>query len=147
MTSDVSGVVSYFTDNGDGTLASTSTYFVSGTINYVTGVFSRTSTTDLSGYASTMVHTVSYTRYQNNTTPAAGVTTSASGSFTANIAVPNVSDGIYVVTAIDASGNIASSNLSVAQTIPEGLNIGVMVLLSSVAVLVGSPYFRKRLKI
>jgi hypothetical protein len=94
-----------------------------------------------------MVHTVSYTRYQNNTTPAAGVTTSASGSFTANIAVPNVSDGIYVVTAIDASGNIASSNLSVAQTIPEGLNIGVMVLLSSVAVLVGSPYFRKRLKI
>jgi hypothetical protein len=145
MTSNVGGVVSSYTDNGDGTLASTGTYFVSATINYVTGVFSRISTADLSGYD--MTHTVSYTRYQNNTTPAAGVTTDASGSFTASITVPSVANGNYVVTAIDTQGNRATATLGVDSAIPEGLTIGVMVLLSSVAVIVGSRYFRKRSRI
>jgi hypothetical protein len=145
LMSDTSGVVSYYTDNGDGTLASTSTYFVSGTINYATGVFSRTSTTDLSSY--TLIHTASYTRYQNNTTPAAGVTTLASGSFTASITVPSVANGNYNVTAIDTSGNRATATLGVDSAIPEGLTFGVMMLLSSVAVVVGSRYFRKRSRI
>jgi hypothetical protein len=145
VSSDTNVVESDYTDNGDGTLSTSSTYSVSPFVNYVTGAFGRSSTSDWSSY--TVVFTASYTYYQYTVTPAGGVTTTASGAFTTNIIVPNVNTGTYAVTAIDASGNIASSNLSVAQTIPEGLNIGVMVLLSSVAVLVGSPYFRKRLKI
>ena len=141
LESDTAGVVSYYTDNGDGTLSSTSTYFVSGTINYATGVFSRTSTADLSSY--TLIHTANYTRYQNNVTPVAGVTTDASGAFTASITVPTVANGNYAITAIDAQGNIKVGT-SMVGVIPEGLTIGVMVLLSSVATLVGSRYFRKR---
>jgi len=144
--SDVSGVGSDYTDNGDGTLASTSTYFVSGTINYVTGVFSRISTSDLSSY--TIVQTASYTYYQYNVTPAAGVTTDGSGAFSASITVPVVADENYTVTAVDTQGNLAVATLSVDVTIiPESLNLGLVLLLSTVMVVVSFRYFRKRQKI
>lgn len=144
MQSDVSGVVVDYTDNGDGTLASTSAYFVSGTINYANGTFSRTSTTDLSGYIATAIHTVAYTYYQHNVTPAAGVTTSAGGTFSASITVPAVADGNYVVTAVDTAGNKATQTLNV---VPEGLTLGVMLTLSTIAVIVSTRYFRKQPKI
>ncbi len=137
---DTSGTGSDWTDNGDGTLASSSSYSAGGTVNYVTGVFGRTSTLDLSSYALTA--TCSYTYYQYKVTPAAGVATTASGAFTTNITVPTVAAGNYVITAIDASGARATNTLIVStQPIPEGLSIGAIVLLS-VAVVVGSRYSR-----
>lgn len=145
MHSDVEGVASDYTDNGDGTLASTSTYFVSGTINYTSGAFSRISTTDLSSY--TIVQTASYRYYEYNVTPAAGVTASPSGTFTTSVTVPSVANGNYNVTAIDTAGNRAYATLTVDSTIPEGLTIGVMVSLSTVAVIVSTRHFRKRPRI
>jgi hypothetical protein len=146
VSSDTSVVESDYTDNGDGTLASSSTYALNPFVNYVTGAFGRSSTSDWSSY--TVVYTASYTYYTYNVTPAAGVTTLASGTFTASITVPTVASGIYVVTAIDTSGNRATSNLSVGSTIPEeGLTIGVVVMLSTFAVVVSSRYFHKRPKL
>jgi hypothetical protein len=147
LTSDTTsggGVVTDYTDNGDGTLSSTSTYFVSGTINYVTGQWSRTSSVDLTGIV--QIYSANYTRYQYSVTPAAGVTTLSSGVFTASITVPGVADGIYNVTAVDAQGNRATAILGVP-IIPESFSFGVVVLLSSVAVMVGSFCFRKRSRI
>ena len=145
MHSDVSGTTSEWTDLGNGTIIGSGTYAVAGNVNYVTGVFSRSSTTDISSY--TIVFTASYTYYQYNVTPAAGVTTLASGTFTASITVPAVANGNYNVTAIDTAGNRAFKNLTVDSTIPEGLTIGIMVSLSTAAVIVSSRYFRKRPKI
>ncbi|HEX9862520.1 MAG TPA: hypothetical protein VGB11_04460 [Candidatus Bathyarchaeia archaeon] len=135
------GVVTDYTDNGDGTLASISPYFVEGFINYVTGNWSRTSTIDLTGLE--QAYSASYTYYTYNVTPAAGVTTGGSGAFTASITVPIVADGSYTVTAVDTQGNVATSTLVVDHLIPEGLTVGVMVALSSVAVVVGTRYFKK----
>lgn len=137
-----SGLINYdVIDNGAGGLQSSSSILASGTINYATGQYSTYSTMDPSGY--TVIKTARYTRYQYNVAPAASITTSASGSFSANITVPSVANGNYNVTAIDASGKLATSSLSVDIAIPEGLTIGVMVLLSSFAVLVSSRHFRK----
>lgn len=144
LQSDVEGVIVQYTDNGDGTLSSTSTYFVSGTINYVTGVFSRTSTTDLSSY--TIIHTANYTRYQHNVTSAGGVTTNAAGAFTCSITVPSMPNGVYSITAISTQGNRAVASLGVDSSIPEGFTIGAMLMLSSVALIVGSHYLRKQSK-
>jgi hypothetical protein len=148
LTSDTTaggGVVTEYTDNGDGTLSSTSPYFVEGTINYVTGQFSRTSSVDLTDIV--QIYSANYTRYTYNVTPSAGATTGPSGTFTAAITVPSVANGNYNVTAIDTQGNRATATLAVDDTVPEGLTIGVMVLLSSVAVIVSSRYFRKQPKI
>ncbi len=141
LLSDTSGVQITYTDNGDGTLSCESAYFVEGTINYTSGVFSRTSTVDLSGYE--LIHIANYTCYENSVTPEAGVTTDPSGNFTASITVPSVVNGDYDVTAIDDQGNFATSTLPF-EVIPEGLTFGVMVLLSSVSVLVGSHYIWNR---
>ena len=143
MQSDTSSLLVDYTDNGDGTLASTSTFFVSGSINYANGTFSRTSTTDLTQYSETFIHTAAYTYYTYNVTPVAGVTTGGSGAFTASITVPIVTDGSYTVTAVDTQGNVATSTLVVDHIIPEGLTVGVMVLLSAVAVIVSTRYFKK----
>jgi hypothetical protein len=143
--SDVGGVTSDWTDNGDGTLSSTSTYFAGGTVNYISGEFGRSSTTDLTGMD--IVFTANYTHYAYSVTPAAGATTTAAGVLTASITVPSVANGNYNVTAIDSQGNRASATLVVDSAIPEGLTIGVMVLLSSVAMVAGARYFRKRPKI
>ena len=145
LTSDTSmsgGVVTDYTDNGDGTLASTSPYFVEGTINYVTGNWSRTSSVDLTGLE--QVYSAAYTYYTYNVTPATGVTTLGSGTFTASITVPSVANGNYAVTAVDTQGNVATATLVVDNTIPEGLTIGVMVMLSAVAVVLSTRYFRKQ---
>jgi hypothetical protein len=142
VSSDTNVVESDYTDNGDGTLSTTSTYALNPFVNYVTGEFGRSSTTDWSSY--TVVYTASYTYYQYNVTPAAGVTTSPSGTFTTSITVPNVANGDYNVTAVDSQGNRAWATLSVSSAIPEGLTVGVMVLLSTVAVIVSTRYFRKR---
>ena len=142
VSSDTNVVESNYYDNGDGTLATDSTYSIGHFVNYVTGQFGRSSTSAWDGY--TVVFTASYTYYQYNVTPGAGVTTSPSGAFSADITVPSaIASGAYNVTAIDVSGNHATSTLTVDSTIPEGLTIGVIVLLSSFAAIVSSR-FRKR---
>jgi hypothetical protein len=87
---------------------------------------------------------INYTYYTYNVTPAAGVTTLASGTFSASITVPTVTDGNYVVTAVDTAGNKATQTLNV---VPEGLTLGVMLALSTIAVIVSTRYFRKQPKI
>jgi len=144
VSSDTNVVESNYYDNGDGTLATDSTYSIGHFVNYVTGQFGRSSTSAWDGY--TVVFTASYTYYQYNVTPAAGVTTSESGAFSADITVPSVANGAYNVTALDMSGNRATSSLTVDSTIPEGLTIGVVVLLSSFVALVSSR-FRERSRI
>lgn len=147
LTSDTTasgGQISTYTDNGDGTLTGSFAGAV-GTINYTTGQWSRTSTVDLTGY--TQVYSATYIRYEYNVTPAAGVNTTASGTFTAPITVPAVANGNYNVTAIDTLGDHAYATLIVNSAIPEGLTIGVMVLVSTVAVVVSLFYFRKQPKI
>ena len=139
-----SGMVSIYNDNGDGTTSGSFEGAV-GTINYVTGVWTRTTTVDVTGIAAN--YSATYMRYQYNVTSAAGVTTSASGTFTASITVPAVANGNYNVTSIDTQGNRAVATLNVNSAIPESLTIGVVMLLSSVAVVVSSRYFLKRPRI
>ena len=145
MTSNTEGVLVDYWDNGDGTLGSSSTYFVSGSINYTSGEFNRVSSTDLSSY--TLIHTVDYTCYRNDTTPVEGVTTDGSGVFTTNITVPYIWNGTETVTAIDGTGNMASSDFTVVGSdvvIPEPLTIGAIVLLSSAALVVSFYWLRKK---
>jgi hypothetical protein len=139
-----SGMVSYYTDNGDGTTTGPLDGMV-GTIDYVTGNWSRTTTVDVTDIPTN--YTASYTYFANDVTPAAGVTTLGSGAFSASITVPSVANGVYTVTAMDTQGNMAVSSLTVDNTIPEGLTVGLMVLLSTVAVIVSIRYFRKQPKI
>jgi hypothetical protein len=144
---DVSGTTSEYFDKDppDGTLYTESTYAVDPRVNYVNGTFGRRSTADWSSFTDVFVY-ASYTYYTYNVTPAAGVTTLASGAFSASITVPSVDDGSYAVTAVDTAGNMATATLNVDSTIPEGLTLGVMLLLSTVAVVVSIRYFRKRPK-
>jgi hypothetical protein len=128
-------------DPPDGTLYTESTYAINPFVNYVTGEFGRSSSSDWSAY--TVTFTASYTYYTYNVTPVAGVTTLASGTFTASITVPSVADGNYVVTAVDTAGNKATANLNV---VPEGLTLGVMLTLSTIAVIISTRYFRKQPK-
>jgi len=139
-----SGMVAYYNDDGDGTTTGPQEG-MEGTINYTTGVWTRVTTVDVTGIPTN--YTATYTRYAYNATPAAGVTTLASGTFTASITVPAVANGNYNVTAIDTQGNRAVATLTVDSAIPEGLTIGVMLSLSTVAVIVSTRYFRKRPKI
>jgi hypothetical protein len=140
------GLLTYvITDNGNGTLASTNSYFANGTMNYVTGQYIRYSTEDAGSFP--IVVTADYTRYQYNATPSATVNTTASGTFNVAITVPAVANGNYDVTAIDAQGNRAVATLAVSSAIPEVLPIGVIMLLSSFSVIAGSRYFRKRPRI
>lgn len=136
------GIVSTYTDNGDGTTLWSYDGTPMGTINYTTGEWSRSSTVDVSGIDTN--YSATYTRYEFNVTPAAGVTTLASGAFSASITVPTVANGEYAVTAIDTAGNIATATLTVDSAIPEGLTLGVMLALSTIAVIVSTRYFRKR---
>lgn len=137
MHSNVGGMESDWIDLGNGTIAAEGfVYAAGGFINYVTGEFGRNSTTDITDYEKTF--TASYTYYAYNVTPAGGVTTNAAGAFSASITLPNVTDGNYVVTAVDTAGNKATATLNV---IPEGLNIGVMLTLSTIVVIVS--YFSK----
>jgi hypothetical protein len=147
LTSDTSaggGLVSTYTDNGNGTLSG-SFEGATGTINYVTGVWTRMTTVDVTGIATN--YGATYTRYQFNVTPAGGAATDGAGAFTASITVPTVTSGTYTVTAIDTNGNIATSSLVVSvDTVPESWSMGVVMLISAVAVVIGAGYFRKRPK-
>jgi hypothetical protein len=138
------GLITYVVnDNGDGTLSSTSQYFGPGsTVNYTSGQYTSYSTSDPGIY--TVATYANYTRYEYDVTPAAGVTTLASGAFAASITVPSVANGNYTVTAIDTAGNVATATLN---TIPEGLTLGVMLLVLSVAAVVSTRYFRKQPKL
>jgi hypothetical protein len=144
---DVDGITSNYWDKDppDGTLESDSTYAVKPNVNYVNGTYGRRSTSDWSGFTAPYV-LVSYTYYTYNVTPAAGVTTTGAGAFSASITVPSVANGAYTVTAVDTAGNIATSTLTVDNTIPEGWTFGVMLLASSVVAIVGTRYFRKNPK-
>jgi hypothetical protein len=125
-----------------GVLTTTATSISSATINYVSGKYTSYTTVDPSSF--TIIHTSRYTSYQNNVTPSTGITTSTDGSFSASIIVPAVANGSYVITAISATGNLATSNLSVnTQPVPEGFSTGLVMLLSVVAVLFGSIYLSK----
>ncbi len=142
---DVDGVTSNYWDKTppDGTLDTDSGYAIDPRVNYVNGSFNRKSTADWSTWLAPYV-LVNYTYYTYNVTPAAGVTTNAGGTFSASITVPTVTDGNYVVTAVDTAGNKATQTLNV---VPEGLTIGVMLALSTIAVIVSTRYFRKQPKI
>jgi hypothetical protein len=140
---DVDGITSeYFDDYANGTLNTTSTYAIDPFINYVTGEFGRYSSADWSGFSDPWVY-ITYTYYQNMT-PAGGVTTDSSGEFTASTEVSaDIVNGEYSVTAVDEKGNFATST-ETFEKIPEGLTFGVMMLVSSVAVLVGYRYLWNR---
>ena len=142
---DVSDVTSdYYDSYANGTLATTSTYAVNPFVNYVTGEFGRSTNSPWDGYI--VSFTANYTYYQYNVTPAAGVNTTASGAFSTSFTVPGaVTNGNYGVTVLDTVGNIAVGSLAVDVAIPENLTIGAVVLLSSIAVIVGSRYIKKRL--
>jgi pimeloyl-ACP methyl ester carboxylesterase len=99
-------------DYGNGSLGDPLNISRNGTINYVTGQYTRFMNAPISS-TNLIVHLVNYTRYQYNLTPASGVTTNSAGAFTANITVPNTSNGTYPITVIDSNGNIATSNLTV----------------------------------
>lgn len=85
VSSDTSVVESDYTDNGDGTCTSSSTYAVSPFVNYVTGQFGRSTNSAWDTF--TVVYTATYTHYQYNVTSTGGITTNPSGGFTASITV------------------------------------------------------------
>jgi len=137
---DVDGTTSEYFDNGNGTLWTESFFARDPRVNYATGEFGRRSDADWSGFSDPWAY-ITYTYYTHNVTPAAGVNTTAAGAFSASITVPTDIDGDLTLTVVDTVGNIATSNLTV---VPEGLTIGVMLVLSTVAVIVSIRYFRKR---
>ena len=143
VSSDTNVVESDYTDKGDGTLATDSTYALNPFINYATGAFGRSTTSAWDGY--TVVFTATYTGYQYNVTLAGNPSTTSSGTFTATITVPaGLANGNYNVTAIDSGGARAVATLTVNNAIPEVLPVGTIMLLTMLAVASGSWYFRKR---
>jgi len=133
-----------FTDKGDGTFSTSSTYDAGSYLNYVTGSFGRSSTMDLS--SSELVFTVGYKYYQYNVTMSATNSTAA-GTFSAQITLPTtIPNGNYVLTAIDTSGTTATATLNIDNTIPipEGFSLGLVIVLSAAAVMVSLRFFRKQ---
>jgi hypothetical protein len=141
VSSSSSTIESDYTDNGDGTLASSSTYAISPFVNYVTGIFGRSSNSAWDGY--TVTYIAAYTRYQYNATPTAGITTNSTGGFTATITIPSVATGVYAVTAIDPNGTIATANVGISATVPESLTVGTVMVLSLVVVVATQVLLRK----
>jgi hypothetical protein len=139
------GIQSTYTDRGDGTCMWSYDGSVMGLINYVTGVWYRATTVDVSGIAA--LYSATYTYYQYNATPAAGINTGATGTFTASITVPMaLTNGNYNVTAVDTSGNKATTTLTVNGAVPEILPIGLVALLAGAAVIAGSRHSTKLAK-
>ncbi|MCW4000949.1 MAG: hypothetical protein NWE93_11990 [Candidatus Bathyarchaeota archaeon] len=144
VSSDSSVVESDYTDNGDGTLTSSSTYALNPFVDYVTGAFGRSTTSAWDGY--TVVFTANYTYYTYSVTPVAGVTTSGSGAFSTSVTIPSaMPQGTTTVTAFDNKGNRGTATLNV-DVIPEGFSIGFVVALSATAVVVGTHFLRKQPK-
>lgn len=141
----VDGAETDFTDKGDGTMSTTSTYDAGSYLTYVTGAFGRSSTMDLS--SSTVIFTAAYKYYQYNATPPGNQNSTATGTFSFQITVPpGLANGDYTVTAMDTSGNTATATLTVNNVIPEDLPLFGVLLLSSVAVIVSLMVLRKRPK-
>jgi hypothetical protein len=137
------GIQSTYSDRGDGTCTWSYDGSVMGLINYVTGVWYRATTVDVTGIAA--LYSATYTYYQYNVTSAAGVTTNSAGGFTTTITVPTaVTNGNYNVTAVDSSGSKGVQSLTVSGVIPEGIPSVLIMLLTATAVIAGSYYFRKR---
>ena len=131
-----------FTDKGDGTFSTSSTYDAGSWLYYPTGVFGRSSTMDLSG--SEVIFTATYKYYQYNVTPPGNPNSTSTGAFTLTITVPTgLANGNYNVTAMDTSGNIAVAVLTVNSAIPETLPWNVILLLSAFAMIAGVRLFRK----
>lgn len=136
-----------FTDKGDGTFSTSSTYDAGSYLNYVTGSFGRSSTMDLS--ESTIVFTVGYKYYQYNVTMTATNSTAA-GAFSIQATLPTgIPNGNYVLTAMDTSGNTATTTLTVDNSIPipEGFSLAFVILLSAAAVILSIRFFRKQPKV
>ena len=132
-----------FTDKGDGTFSTSSTYDAGSWLYYPTGVFGRSSTMDLSG--SEVIFTATYKYYQYNVTPPGNPNSTSTGAFTLTTTVPTgLANGNYNVTAIDTSGNIATAVLIVNSAIPEVMPLGTIMLLTIFAVAAGSWYVRRR---
>ena len=146
VTSETNVVESDYYDNGDGTLNTESTYAIDPFVNYVTGEFGRSSSSSWETF--TAEFQASYTYYQFNVTPAAGVPTDGSGAFTVNFTVPEIWNGTEPVTVVDEAGNMATSDFTIygSDIIPEALTIGALVLLSSTALIVSLYCLRKRSK-
>jgi hypothetical protein len=141
VSSSSSTIESDYTDNGDGTLNSSSTYAISPFVNYVTGEFGRSSNSAWDGY--TVTYTAAYTRYQYSVTPAPGITTNSTGGFTTTITIPSVANGVYAVTAVDINGTIATAYVGVGVVVPESLTVGAVMALSFVVLAATSILLRK----
>jgi hypothetical protein len=143
----ITGSAPLVTDDGAGTLyLGDSGNIFSNAMNYALGNYHRdgVSGTNPADY----LLTASYTSYQYSLTSFGGITTDGSGTFSASFSVPPAAaNGNYNVTAIGASGNVAVATLNVDNTIPEGLPLGAILLLSSAAVAAVSWCFRKRPRI
>jgi hypothetical protein len=112
----------------------------------MTGVWTRTTTVDVTGIEAN--YSATYTCYQYNVTSPSGVTSNSAGSFTTTITVPlAVANGNYAVTAIDTSGNRGVLSLTVSGVIPETFPVAIIMLLTATAFVAASYTFRKRPKI
>jgi hypothetical protein len=136
------GIVSTYTDLGDGTCSWSYDGSIMGRINYTSGVWIRATTVDVTGIAA--LYSATYTRYQYNLTSAASITTNSAGGFSATITVPTVANGNYNVTVIDSAGNRVVVPLTVNNAIPEVLPPETIMLLSVLAVAAGVWFLRKR---
>ncbi len=115
------------------------------TLNYASGSYHREGGTS---NVADWTYYASYKSCQYNVTSFGSITTTSSGTFTANFTVPpGAANGLHNVTAIDAVGNVAVTTLNVDNTLPEALPFGVMILLSATAVAASSLHFRKRPRI
>jgi hypothetical protein len=137
------GGVYDYSDDGQGNIRRDTTLAVYGTLNYALGGYVNPST----GSPSDWEYYASYTYYQLNVTSYGRVSTTSAGAFSANITVPTVANGNYNITAIDSGGTLVTSTLSISNSIPEDLPIGVIVLLSTAAIIVGQRFSQKRPKI
>lgn len=144
VSSETNVVESDYYDNGDGTLNTESTYAIDPFVNYVTGEFGRSSSSSWETF--TVNFTASYVYYQFNVTPAAGVSTDASGAFTANFTVPDIWNGTEPLTVMDEAGNMATSDFTIygSDIVPEPLTVGAIVLLSSAALVVSIYWLKKK---
>jgi len=141
----IGGVETEFFDNGDGTLGTSGFAMSSSVINYTSGFFSRSMQSAVEFQI--LWDRVDYTTYEFDVTPA-GLATDNSGLLTGEFTVPAIWNETHTVTAIDETGNIATSDFTVfgSDVIPEALTIGAIVLLSSAALIVSFYCLRKRSK-
>ena len=137
------GGVYDYSDDGQGNIRRDTTLAVYGALNYALGGYVNPST----GSPLDWEYYATYIYYQLNVTSYGRISTTSTGTFSVNITVPAVANGNYNITAIDSGGTLVTSTLSVSNIIPEDLPIGVMVLLSTAAMIVGLRYSQKRPKI